>query len=96
MLCTYIKLCCVSLCSAVQQHESAISMHLASLLRLPPTTPLSYPSRSSQSTELSSLCYIAASYLLSFLYMVILFYFLCYFILFFLQKNYLFLNLNLF
>ena len=51
------------LSSAVHQCESAISMHTppsssASLLPL----PSSHPSRSSQGTELSSLCYAAASH----------------------------------
>ena len=39
--------------------------------RLSPTTQPSHPSRSSQNTELSSLCYIAASQYLSILHMVV-------------------------
>ena len=53
----------VVLVSAVQQSESAIYIypHIPSLLSLPPPS-LSHPSRSSQSTELISLCYAAASH----------------------------------
>ena len=54
------------------QHESAICMHISphSWASLSPP-PISHPSRSSQSTKLSSLCYIAASRWLSILYMVV-------------------------
>ena len=51
----------IVLVSAVQQSESAICIHNASLLSLPPT-PTFHPSRSSQSTKLSSLSFTAASY----------------------------------
>ena len=48
----------VVLVSAVQQSESALSIHVPSLLSLPP----SHLSRSSQSTKLSSLCHTATSH----------------------------------
>ena len=48
----------IVLVSAVQQHESAINIHICPKPLEPPS--LSYLSRSSQSTELSSLFYIAA------------------------------------
>ena len=56
--------CCVELVSAIQQHESAIIIHICppSWTFLQPTP--SHPSRSLQSTKLSSLCYIAASHYL--------------------------------
>ena len=45
------------LVSAVQQHESTISIHISPSSWAPPSTPLpSYPSRSSQHTQPSSLC----------------------------------------
>ena len=44
-------------------------LHISSLLRLPPS--LSHPSRWSQSTELTSLCYAAASHQLSVLHLVV-------------------------
>ena len=44
--------------------------HIHSLLCFPPTPP-SHPSRSSQSTKMSSMCYTAASHLLSVLHRVI-------------------------
>ena len=51
----------VVLVSAVQQCESAVKYaYIFFLLTLPPT-PSSHPSRSSQSTRLSSLLYTAAS-----------------------------------
>ena len=55
---------------AIQQRESAISVHLS-----PPSwtsfhTSNPHPSRLSQSTVLSSLCYIATSHELSILHMV--------------------------
>ena len=51
----------VVLVSAVQQRESAISIHISSsLLSLPPTPlPISHLSRSSWSTRLNSLSYTA-------------------------------------
>ena len=49
------------LVSAIQQHDSAISIQCPLPLRSP-SHPPSHPSRSSQSTELSSLCYTAASH----------------------------------
>ena len=52
------------------QCESAISVYIPSLLSLPPTLTPSQPSRWSQSTRLSSLCYTANSRLLSILHMV--------------------------
>ena len=47
----------VVLVSAVQQHESAICIHVSP----PSRPPLPYPSRLSQSTKLTSLCYTAAA-----------------------------------
>ena len=59
----FIRLCCFLLYNTVnQQYVSFIPF----LLRLPP-----HQSGSSQSTRLSALCYAAASYQLSILYMVI-------------------------
>ena len=52
--------------SAVQLSESAICIHMS-----PPTPIPSHPSRSSQSTKLSSLCYTAAFRSLSILHMVV-------------------------
>ena len=50
------------LVSAVQWSESTIRVHISpSLLNLPLHPSLSHPSRSSQRTELSSLCFTAAS-----------------------------------
>ena len=57
--------CCVGLCHTTC--ESAIS--IPSLLRLLPTPP-SHPPRSSVSTGLSSLCYMATSHWLSVSHMV--------------------------
>ena len=49
--------------SAVQWSESTIRVHISpSLLNLPLHPSLSHPSRSSQRTELSSLCFTAASH----------------------------------
>ena len=45
-------LCNITLVSPVQESDSAICIHMPSLLDLPPPSP-SHPSRSSQSTELS-------------------------------------------
>jgi len=50
--------CCVSFCCTTKW-ISHMFMYIYSLLKLPPTL-LSHPSWSSQSTELSSLCYTAA------------------------------------
>ena len=47
----------VVLVSAIQQHESAITIYIPSPLSLP-LLPSSYPSRSSRSTGLGSPCYI--------------------------------------
>ena len=54
--------------SAVQQYESALGIHIP-----PPSHahPQSQPSRSSQSIELNSLCYAAASHLLSMLQLIV-------------------------
>ena len=57
----------VVLVSVVQQHESATWIHRsppswASPPPPPPPPPPSHPSRLSQSTQLSSLCYTAASH----------------------------------
>ena len=46
----------VVLVSALQRSEPAVSIHL------PPPSHLPYPSRSSQSMELNSLCYTAGSH----------------------------------
>ena len=51
----------VVLVSAVQQSESTICIHI-SPYPLPLEPPLSHPSRLSESTELISLCYAAASH----------------------------------
>ena len=59
----------VVLVSALQQHESAISIHMS----LPSWTSLPLPShlsRLSQSTGLSSLCYTTTSHKLSILHMI--------------------------
>ena len=54
--------CCVSCCCiTVNQLYVYIYPHIPSLLHLPPTLPIP-PSRWSQSTELISLCYAAASH----------------------------------
>ena len=59
--------------SAVWQCESAICTHIAlpSCVSLPTTPHLFYPSRSSQTTKLRSLCYTAASHYLSVLHVSI-------------------------
>ena len=67
----------VVLVFALQQCESAIGIHAPFLLNLLPTpTPLR-PSRLSQSTRLSSLCYAAASHYL-FVLRVVMYMFWCY------------------
>ena len=59
------------LVSAIPQSESAICIHISPYL-LPLAPPsLSHPSRWSQSTELISLCYAAASHWLSILHLVV-------------------------
>ena len=56
--------CCVSFCCTTMWISSKYT-YIPSLLSLPPTyLPSSHPSRSSQSTKLSFLCYIAASHYL--------------------------------
>ena len=52
----------VVLVSAVQYSESAICIHISSPLWASLPLPTSHPSRSSQSTQLSSLCCTAASH----------------------------------
>ena len=52
----------VMLVSAVQRSESAICIHISPPSWAPHSPPPSHPSRSSQSTELSSLCYTVASH----------------------------------
>ena len=52
--------CCVSFCCTVKW-ISCIYTYIPSILSLPPNPP-SHPCRSSQSTELSSLCHTAASH----------------------------------
>ena len=59
----------VVLVSAVQQ--SAVSIHILSPSEPPSHPPPSHPSRSSQSPELSSLYYTAASHWLSILHMIV-------------------------
>ena len=69
----------VVLVSAVHQHESTISTHTyiythTHIHTSPPfsvSLPPSHPSRPSQSTKLSSLCYATASHWLSILHMVV-------------------------
>ena len=54
--------CCVSFCCTAKW-ISYMHTYIPFLSDLPPTLPApSHPSRSSQSTELSSLCYIAGSH----------------------------------
>ena len=64
--------CCVSFC-CTRKWISRMYAHILSLLDLPtiPCPASSHPSRSSQSTKLSSLCYTAASHLLSILHTVV-------------------------
>ena len=59
--------CCVGLCCTVKW-ISCMYTYIPSLLSPVPTPP-SHPSRWSQSTKLSSLCYAAASHQLSVLHM---------------------------
>ena len=59
----------VGLASAVQRLESAVSIDISPHLEAPPHRAL--PSRSSQSSELSSLCYTAPSHELSILHVVV-------------------------
>ena len=61
--------CQFLLYNKVSQLYIYICPHISSLLRLPPS--LSHPSRWSQSTELNSLCYVAASHQLSILCLVV-------------------------
>ena len=58
----------VVLSPALQQSESAVYMHIYHPPDLPSHSPSQHCSRSSQSTELSSLCYTAASHQLSLLH----------------------------
>ena len=53
--------CCFSFCYTTAL-VSYIYMYIPSLLSLPPTPPPAHPSRSSQSTRVSSLWYRAASH----------------------------------
>ena len=65
-------LCSFLLYNKVNQLYAYIYPHIPSLLSLPPALPsLSHPSRWSQSTELISLCYAAASHQLSILHLVV-------------------------
>ena len=64
MLCQYL------LYNKVNQLYVYIYPHVPSLLRLPPSS-LSHPSRWTQSTELISLCYAAASHQLAILHSVV-------------------------
>ena len=61
--------CQFLLCNKVNQLYVYIYPHIPSLLSFPPS--LSHPSRWSQSTELISLCYAAASPQLSILHLVV-------------------------
>ena len=60
------------LVSSIQQHGLAISTHIPPPFwaSIPPPHP-THPPRSSQSTELSSLCYIVTSHQLSILHMLV-------------------------
>ena len=62
--------CCVSFCHTAKWIRH-MHTHIPCLLDLPP--PSSQPTRLSQSTELSSLCYTAGSHQLSILHIVSLF-----------------------
>ena len=53
-----LLLCNAVLVSALQQHESVVSIHLSHPSLLPPPAHPSHSSWSSQSTRQSSLCYI--------------------------------------
>lgn len=61
-------LCSVSF-SSLAKWISYTHIHIACLLDFPPTWPPSHPSRSPQSTKLSSLCYTAGSHQPSVLHM---------------------------
>ena len=60
-------LCCVGFC---HRHASATIIHIFPPLGPPSPRPF-HPSRSSQSTRLGSLCYIAISHQLSVLHMIV-------------------------
>ena len=62
--------CQFLLYNKVNQPYAYIYPHIPSLLSLPPT-PSSHPSKSSQITELISLCYAVASHQLSILHLVV-------------------------
>ena len=62
--------CWFLLYNKVNQLYIYIYPHISSLLHLPPTLPID-PSRWSQSPELTSLCYVAASHYLSILHLVV-------------------------
>ena len=59
----------VALASAAQQCESALCLHISPPSGASLSPPQSHPSRSSQSTQLSSLCYTAAFHQLAILHM---------------------------
>ena len=61
--------CCVSFCYTTTWISSKYT-YMPSLLSLPPTPP-SHPPRSSQSQELSSLCYSAVSHQVSILHIIV-------------------------
>ena len=61
----YVSFCCTA------KWMSYTYTYIPSLLGLPPSPSPSHPSRSSQGTELSSLCYTAGSHQLSILQMVV-------------------------
>ena len=67
--------CCVAFCQTTTQLRHTyvcvcVCVYLPSLPLESPSPPPSHPSRSSQSTRLDSLCYIAASHCLSILHMI--------------------------
>ena len=67
----FTMVCQFLLYNKVNQLYIYIYPHISSLcISLPPTLPI-HPSRWSQSTELISLCYAAASHQLSILYLVV-------------------------
>ena len=68
----------IVLVSAIQRHDSAMCTYIPSVLNLP-STSTSYPSRSPRFTELSSLCYAAASHQLAILHTAVYIY-QCYFL----------------
>ena len=61
---------CAVLVSAIQQRASAIIIHIFPPLG-PPSPTTIHPSRSSQSTRLGSLCYVATSRQLSVLHTIV-------------------------